>query len=232
MPDSQKYTSKLSGARVLVTGGSSGIGYAVAEACLEHGAHVIISSSQESRVQSSISKLLASYASAKDRLTGHVCDLLSTTMEDNIKALFSKAGQLDHIVLTAGDKIAIMPLQDTTFENIQKAGMVRFVAPLLIAKHGSKNLSAGPGSSISFTTGMVSERPLAGWSVVASYAAGLHGMVRNLALDLKPIRVNLISPGVVDTELWSGKSAPLHPFTIDLRPILVHPLPPYKWHEE
>jgi len=52
------------------------------------------------------------------------------------------------------------------------------------------------------TTGTVAEKPIPRWSVVASYAAGLHGMVRNLALDLKPIRVNLVSPGLVDTELW------------------------------
>ena len=53
-----------------------------------------------------------------------------------------------------------------------------------------------------FTTGSVAEKPIPGWSVVASYATGLHGMVRNLAVDLKPVRVNLASPGPVDTELW------------------------------
>ena len=42
------------------------------------------------------------------------------------------------------------------------------------------------------------------WSIVASYGAGMHGMTRNLALDLAPIRVNLVSPGAVDTELWDG----------------------------
>lgn len=45
------------------------------------------------------------------------------------------------------------------------------------------------------------------WSVVASYAAGLHGMTRNLALDLKPIRVNLVSLGIIDTEIWAQMSA-------------------------
>jgi len=44
------------------------------------------------------------------------------------------------------------------------------------------------------------------WTVVAAYAGGLHSMTRNLALDLKPVRVNLISPGLVDTELWSHMS--------------------------
>lgn len=214
MADTQKYTSKLSGARVLVIGGSSGIGYAVAEASLEHGAHVVISSSQGSRIQSSISKLLTTYPKAKDRISGHVCDLSSPTLEDNIKALFSKAAQLDHIIFTAGDKLATMPLQDATLDSIQKAGMVRFFAPLLVAKHGSKNLSAGPASSITLTSGTVSEKPIAGWSVVASYATGLHGMVRNLALDLAPIRVNSISPGAVETEMWNSKLPPLQSLII------------------
>lgn len=44
------------------------------------------------------------------------------------------------------------------------------------------------------------------WSILAGYTSGLHGMTRNLALDLKPIRVNLVSPGPVDSELWGFMS--------------------------
>ena len=64
-------------------------------------------------------------------------------------------------------------------------------------------LKPGPHSSFTITTGVVSQKPIPNWTVVASYAGGLHAMVRNLALDLKPTRVNLISPGAVDTELWN-----------------------------
>ncbi|KAL8954133.1 MAG: hypothetical protein Q9222_000015 [Ikaeria aurantiellina] len=204
MSDSNKYTAKLRGSRVLILGGTSGIGFGVAEACLEYGAHVIISSSQESRVQSSISRLLASYPSAKDRLSGHVCELSTPAMEENIKSLFSKTGTVDHIVYTAGDKLATLPIDEATLESIQQAGMVRYFAPFLIAKHGSKHLSPGPTSSITLTTGTVSQKPIAGWSIVGPYASGLHGMARGLALDLAPIRVNLISPGAVDTEMWNS----------------------------
>jgi NAD(P)-dependent dehydrogenase (short-subunit alcohol dehydrogenase family) len=106
----------------------------------------------------------------------------------------------------SGDKLATTSIHDTTFESILAAGQVRFFAPLLVAKIGYKHLNPGPNSSIILTTGVVAERPIPNWSVVASYAAGLHGMVRNLAVDLKPIRVNLVSPGVVQTELWSSLS--------------------------
>jgi NAD(P)-dependent dehydrogenase (short-subunit alcohol dehydrogenase family) len=71
---------------------------------------------------------------------------------------------------------------------------------------GSKYLNKGPESSIVLSTGSVSQRPNPNWSIVAAYASGLHGLTRNLALDLKPIRVNLVSPGVVDTELWKDFS--------------------------
>jgi NAD(P)-dependent dehydrogenase (short-subunit alcohol dehydrogenase family) len=87
---------------------------------------------------------------------------------------------------------------------IKQAGMVRFFAPLIVAKHAPKYLNPGPASSVTLTTGSVSERPRPDWSIIGSFATGLHGMNRSLALDLAPIRVNLISPGGVETELWNG----------------------------
>jgi len=97
-----------------------------------------------------------------------------------------------------------MPLSSITLPSIIAAGQIRFFAPLIVAKIGSKHLNPGPESSIVLTTGAVAERPHEGWSVIASYAAGLYGMTRNLALDLRPVRVNCVSPGAVDTELWKG----------------------------
>lgn len=203
--DSKKYTSKLFNARILIVGGSSGIGFSVAEASLEYGAHVIISSSQSSRVNAAIDQLVETYPSAKGRISGYACDLSSPSLEANIEHLFSQCGgKLDHIVFTAGDKLSMMKVEDATLERMQSAGMVRFFAPMLVAKHGRSHLNPGPASSITLTTGSVSEKPNKNWSVIASFATGLHGMTRNLALDLAPIRVNLISPGAVITPLWDG----------------------------
>ncbi|KZF23047.1 NAD(P)-binding protein [Xylona heveae TC161] len=208
MSDQQKYTNKLSGARVLVVGGSSGIGFSVAEAALEHGAIVTISSSQESRVQASVEKLKKSYPSLAGHISGYACDLATEEgIENRIKALFDHASSsgghlLDHIVFTAGDRLAEMPLEQISLEKLKAAGMVRFFGPLLFAKIGKNYMSAGPKSSFVFTTGSVSQKPIPGWSAVAGYASAMHALVRNLALDLKPIRVNLVSPGAIDTELW------------------------------
>ena len=174
MADSKKYTSKLSGKRILVIGGSSGIGYCVAEASLESGASVIVSSSNEERIKSSIDKLLKSYPSAEGRVSGYPCDLTSPSLDSNIEHLLSQCGdKLDHIVFTAGGRLAIQKLEDATLEGIQKAGMIRFNAPLLLAKHAKKYLNAGPASSIVLTTGSVSQRPQKDWSVIAGYATGM-----------------------------------------------------------
>lgn len=128
------------------------------------------------------------------------------TLESEIAGLFAKTSSLNHIVYTAGDSLATIPIADAQLAQIKQAGMVRFFAPILVAKHALKHLPASAASSITLTTGVVSEKPIPGWSVVNGFGTGLHGTMRGLALDLKPIRVNLVSPGVVDTDLWAGMS--------------------------
>lgn len=111
-------------------------------------------------------------------------------------------GQPDHVVYTAGDALSITPLEKTTLEKIQQAGMVRFNAPLIAASEAAKYLKKSNTSSYAITTGSVSEKPHQGRVIVGCYAGGNHTMARGLALDMKPIRVNAVSPGAVDTTLW------------------------------
>ncbi|EME45049.1 hypothetical protein DOTSEDRAFT_33643 [Dothistroma septosporum NZE10] len=205
MSDQTKYVQKLKGSKVLIIGGSAGIGFGVAEASLENGCTVFISSSNPARVQKAVENLKKSYPSASDKISGHACNLADeANLEQNITQLFEKVGgDLDHVIHTAGDSLAVTPVLEISMESVKKAGLVRFFAPLFIGKIAPKYLTPGPKSSIIITTGAVSERPIANWTVVNSYATGLQGMARGLALDLKPIRVNLVSPGAVDTELWS-----------------------------
>jgi NAD(P)-dependent dehydrogenase (short-subunit alcohol dehydrogenase family) len=207
--DQIKYTNKLLNSRVLIIGGSSGLGYGVAEATLEHGALVAISSSNESRVNAATDKLKKSYPSYISNVHGLTVDLSnSDTLEQELDSILKRAtetlgGKLDHVIFTAADALAPMKLSDMTVERIHKAGTIRWLAPLLLAKFLPTYLNASYRSSYTITTGAISEKPLPKWSVIASYAGGHHSMVRNLALELKPIRVNGVSPGVVDTTLWT-----------------------------
>lgn len=109
---------------------------------------------------------MEAYPLAKDWSSDHVCDPSSRAIEDNIKTLFSKAGQLDHTVFMADDQLVTIPLQEASLENIHTAGMVGFLASSSVAKHGSKGLSAGLASSVELTTGAVSEIPMADWSTL------------------------------------------------------------------
>ena len=179
----------------------------MAEAVLESGGHVTISSSNPERIQAAVTRLQKSYPSASSHVQGHAASMGDeATLESNVAGLFEKTGQVDHVVYTAGDSLATLPIQDATLAQMKQAGMVRYFAPMVVAKYAPKYMSNSTASSIVFCTGSVSERPIPQWTIVNGYATGLQGLTRGLALDLKPLRVNLVSPGAVDTELWAGFS--------------------------
>jgi NAD(P)-dependent dehydrogenase (short-subunit alcohol dehydrogenase family) len=119
MSDSTKYTSKLLNRRVLVIGGSSGIGFCVAEASLEHGAVVTISSSNGDRINQAVEKLQRSYPSAKNKVFGVRADLSNPdTLETELNTMLESTkekleGQsLDHVVFTAGNMAPAIKLED------------------------------------------------------------------------------------------------------------------------
>lgn len=196
----------IANSTILVIGGSSGIGYGVAEKALAEYAKVHIASSSASRVQESARTLRGKFPDAQ--ISGHVCDLSGSDVEKNLERVLTTIGPLDHIVFTAGDTLPIQPLDTIDLDAIYRAGHIRFAVPLLLAKLAPRFLNQGYGSSITLTTGAGSQKPFPNWSLVAGYLAGLHGMVRNLALDLQPTRVNLVSPGVVATPLWGSAGVP------------------------
>ena len=217
MPDQVKYTNKLQGARVLLIGGSSGIGFGVAEAVVEQGASkVIVVSSRKARVDSAIERLKKAYPSSRAEITGYACDLSNeSTINSTIKELFEKTGELDHIVYSAGDTPPLYNFEDVTLDKIKQAGWVRFYGPLLVAIHGRKKLVQSPKSSLTITSGATSENPWKGSIVPSSWLAGLQGMTRSLALEIAPLRVNLVSIGGVETEMWDYQDPKTRQATID-----------------
>lgn len=204
-PEPYNY-NKIAGKRVVIFGGTSGIGLAVAKATLYASGIVIVASSSPARIESTIQKLTSQFPGAQ--VSGHVCDLSLDTVEEEIEGVFDKiGGKVDHIVYSAGDPLPIMPLQDVSRENIIAAGQIRFISALLVAKIGSRYLTGGVASTITLTTTCVQEQPIPNWAITAGYAAAIGGITRNLAVDLKPVRVNAVAPGLVDTEMWDGLPA-------------------------
>jgi NAD(P)-dependent dehydrogenase (short-subunit alcohol dehydrogenase family) len=94
------------------------------------------------------------------------------------------------------------PVEEATFDDIVSRGVVRFFGPLLLAKHARAHMRSDAASSITLTGASTSDMPLENYAVEAGHASGLEGMARSLSIDLAPIRVNVIKPGVVRTEIF------------------------------
>lgn len=183
------------------------MGFAAAKLALEAGAKVAIASSSQTRVDDAVKRLKSSFPKAQ--VTGYTCDVQTEGIEARIEKLLNSvtAGGsvlLDHIVYTAGQAPLPKPLKDTDIETLIKETQLGFAAPLTIAKLAPRFLKKSNPSSLTFTSGQVAEKPLANYSAHSAIAAGLLGMVRNLALDMAPLRVNLVSPGPTRTEMWNA----------------------------
>jgi NAD(P)-dependent dehydrogenase (short-subunit alcohol dehydrogenase family) len=211
---SYKYTKKLNGKRVLILGATSGIGFAVAEACFEYGANIIISGSHSERLEKTVQRLRENYGTVESRVHTHTCDLSDeANLESNVEKLLQAATEngthkLNHIAFTAGDSIPIQKINDITIPIIRKQEIVRFLGPVMIAKHLEEYMEKSPDSSFTITGGVNSWKPRPGWSLPASSGSRAEGLARGLAVDLAPIRVNLVSPGAIKTELFKRAISP------------------------
>ena len=187
--------SGLHNKRVVILGGSSGIGLAVAEQAESQGAKVVIASSNVERVEKALQSL-------GGNAQGHTVDLSD---EQAVETLFGSLGEFDHLVFTAGDSLHLENLADTDLKQARRAFELRYWAVLAAVKYASKSIRKG--GSIVLTTGVAGQRPHKGWVVAASVCGTIEALTRALALELAPIRVNAVSPGVVRTNLWQNMTA-------------------------
>src|SRR5579859_2342864 len=184
--------SGLSGKRIVVLGGSSGIGLAVARQVVAQGATAIIASSSSDRVKQAAATL-------DGKVEGHTLDLSN---EHDIQHFFQKIGDFDHLVFTAGDTLQLNELAATDLTKARHAFELRYWAALAAVKYASPHIRKD--GSIVLTTGVAGQRPHKGWTVAASVCGTIEALTRALAVELAPIRVNAVCPGVVRTNLWQN----------------------------
>ncbi|CAB3862210.1 SDR family oxidoreductase [Achromobacter piechaudii] len=184
----------LAGQRVVVVGGSSGMGLALSARLLCMGCKVTI-------VGRSDDKLDAAREQLKSRgiPTLHQADV---TSEAQVQQLFEASGPVDHLVCTAADiRGAYELLPSLPLTALVRAIRSKVVAPILLAKHGAPRMPTQ--GSITLTSGIAAYRPRPKGVAVAAINAALEGVVRAMAVELAPIRVNAVSPGWVRTPIWN-----------------------------
>ena len=121
------------------------------------------------------------------------------------KTSLRKLGAFDHLVFTAGDQFRLHYLAATDLQPARRAFELRYWSALAAVKYGSESIRKG--GSIVLTTGVAGQRPHKGWVVAASVCGTIEALTRALALELAPIRVNAVSPGVIRTNLWQNMTA-------------------------
>jgi NAD(P)-dependent dehydrogenase (short-subunit alcohol dehydrogenase family) len=182
----------LDGHKIVVIGGSSGMGLATARAAALDGAEVTIASSRQERVDAALGEL-------PDGCVGTALDVRDETQ---VAALFERIGELDHLAFTAGDAFMPRPLADLDLSDAHAILDVRFWGAVAVIKHAAPRI--GPGGSIGLTTGTVGQRPVPGAALAAAGAGAAEGLVRGLAVELAPVRVNAVRAGAFRTPLWDG----------------------------
>jgi len=174
---------------VVVVGRGSGIARAVALLAQSEGARVIVAGRDQAK--------LASVYSGSD-ITAEVVDI---TDDDSIAALADRVGVVDHVVSTASAR-ARGKLPDLERHNLQQSFDTKVIGPTILAKYFAPQINLG-GSFVLFS-GVHAFKINVGYLGVGITNGAVDFLTRWLAVELAPIRVNAISPGVIDTGAWDS----------------------------
>jgi NAD(P)-dependent dehydrogenase (short-subunit alcohol dehydrogenase family) len=176
--------------RIVVIGGSSGMGLAAAILMGKLGYEVVIASRSKEKLGSAIKAVGSGEAHVLD-----VCD------EDAVNAFFSSLAPFHHLVVSAADFV-MGPFLELSVKEARRFFDSKFWGQYVVAKYGAKKIQKG--GSITFFSGIASQKPVPNLAVASSINAAIEGLTRALAFELAPIRVNAISPGTISTPVWNS----------------------------
>nr|WP_314526578.1 SDR family oxidoreductase [uncultured Pseudomonas sp.] len=179
-------TSSLNGKTVIVIGGSSGIGAAVAKSAAARGAQVVLAGR---RLVSCVENGLRS-------------EPVDVTDAASLQRLFETVGRFDHLVYTSGPSVRAKTLIETDLSEAQENFNVKLWGSLRAIQLALPFLSEH--GSISLTSGQLGRKSVPGQFIKTGINAATEALVKQLAKELAPRRVNAISPGVIDTPAYAG----------------------------
>jgi NAD(P)-dependent dehydrogenase (short-subunit alcohol dehydrogenase family) len=182
----------LKQARVLVVGGSSGIGLATAESVARDGASVTIASRSKAKLDEALAKIGGDARAV----------VLDTGDEAAVERFFAGGEAWDHVVVSAA-QTATGPLRTLGLADAKAAMESKFWGAYRVARA----VKIREGGSLTLVSGLLSARPSASSVLQGAINAALEALARGLALELAPVRVNAVSPGLIATPLWSRMPA-------------------------
>src|ERR1035437_9337201 len=174
----------LKGQKVAVVGGSSGIGFSTAELATREGAEVIIASRNPERLKAAADNIDARAIPA------------DVTSAQRVEDLFRACGPVDHVVVTAA-QLRSGPFKSVSMEDVRATMEGKFWGAWRVARAAEIR----PGGSLTLVSGFLSIRPRPGTAIVGAANGALESLARSLALELAPVRVNCVSPGIIDTPI-------------------------------
>jgi len=178
----------LLGQIVVVIGGSAGIGLETARLARSEGADLILTARDPDRLQRAASELGARSTTAFD-----------ATDFERLKRFFDELPRpIDHVLVT-GPGPYYAPLAEFDFEAARRNLEAHLLLPLQVARNAASKVR--PGGTLLFMGGVGGRRTATGFTLISALTAALPAMTKNLALELAPVRVNLIAAGFVDTPL-------------------------------
>jgi NAD(P)-dependent dehydrogenase (short-subunit alcohol dehydrogenase family) len=189
---SNAQVSPLHGSRVLITGGSSGIGLALAHRVVRSGGSVILIGRDEAKL-----------ASAKQTIGSAATTIaLDVSDERAVADALGTIGQIDHIVTAAAGTArgTVVELEVAAARALFES---KYWGQYYFVKYGAPKLSAR--GSITLFSGWISRKPMVGTSALAAVDAAIEALARVASLELGPKRVNAITPGMIETPLWLAR---------------------------
>ncbi len=187
-PSSLRREPQLAGQTVVVIGGSAGIGLETARLAKAEGATLVLTARNSERLKQAASELTPTTTVAFDAVDF-----------ERLSQFFDELpGPIDHLLLT-GPGPYYAPLAEFDFERARRAVESHLFLPLQIARHAVNKVR--PGGTLLFIGGTGGRRTAKGLSLISALTAAMPAMVRDLALELAPVRVNLLAAGFVDTPL-------------------------------
>lgn len=180
----------MNGQRIVIIGGTSGIGLATAHLLAQAGAQVIIAG----RDQKKIDRALATLEGAVS------AEVVDATSREEISSLFRRVGSFDHLVLTLAGNEGAGEFRTLDFEMLRRVFEAKFW-PQFIAAQTSLDFLRKDGS-LTFVSAVTAHTAYPGAAGLGAVNGALEAMVPSLARELQPLRVNAVSPGLIATPWW------------------------------